>query len=261
MKTDTDTTQTTDDAHASAERPGEKPFSERMVTISMQEYVDLKWKANFYFEKFCEAAAHWRRDVALIKEEMAQHDQHAKETIADLEAKLEKAYARIRSLVHSLFESKSEKSKGASEKQSSESGGSDSSGGSGGKTKRRRGQQTGTHGHGRTGSENLPTVFETIDLPEKDKVCPCCNLPLASFPDTEEVEIVEIEVRAYRRLYRRKRYKPTCKCDAVPGIVTAPGPPKIIPKGGGAYNQADAGGFIKLNALRMRIAANAKRKI
>jgi argininosuccinate synthase len=28
----------------------------------------------------------------------------------------------------------------------------------------------------------------------------------------------------------------------------------------GAYNQADAGGFIKLNALRMRIAANARRK-
>jgi argininosuccinate synthase len=29
---------------------------------------------------------------------------------------------------------------------------------------------------------------------------------------------------------------------------------------GGAYDQADAGGFIKLNALRMRIAANAKAK-
>src|SRR5687767_10516294 len=29
---------------------------------------------------------------------------------------------------------------------------------------------------------------------------------------------------------------------------------------GGAYNQADAGGFIKLNALRMRIAANARLK-
>lgn len=29
---------------------------------------------------------------------------------------------------------------------------------------------------------------------------------------------------------------------------------------GGAYNQADAEGFIKLNALRMRIAANAGRK-
>ena len=29
---------------------------------------------------------------------------------------------------------------------------------------------------------------------------------------------------------------------------------------GGAYNQADAGGFIKLNALRMRIAEIARRK-
>jgi argininosuccinate synthase len=28
---------------------------------------------------------------------------------------------------------------------------------------------------------------------------------------------------------------------------------------GGAYNQADAGGFIKLNALRMRIAASRGR--
>ena len=28
----------------------------------------------------------------------------------------------------------------------------------------------------------------------------------------------------------------------------------------GAYNQADAAGFIKLNALRMRIAANLKKR-
>ncbi|MEY4724631.1 MAG: argininosuccinate synthase, partial [Pseudomonadota bacterium] len=28
---------------------------------------------------------------------------------------------------------------------------------------------------------------------------------------------------------------------------------------GGAYNQADAAGFIKLNALRMRIAASKRR--
>ena len=29
---------------------------------------------------------------------------------------------------------------------------------------------------------------------------------------------------------------------------------------GGAYNQADAAGFIKLNALRLRIGANASKK-
>ena len=34
-------------------------------------------------------------------------------------------------------------------------------------------------------------------------------------------------------------------------------PPTAAP---GAYNQADAGGFIKLNALRMRIAAKRGRK-
>jgi argininosuccinate synthase len=28
----------------------------------------------------------------------------------------------------------------------------------------------------------------------------------------------------------------------------------------GAYDQADAGGFIRLNALRMRIAANRRRR-
>ncbi|MCY1295555.1 Argininosuccinate synthase [compost metagenome] len=30
---------------------------------------------------------------------------------------------------------------------------------------------------------------------------------------------------------------------------------------GGAYNQADAAGFIKLNALRLRIAASKGRKL
>jgi transposase len=33
------------------------------------------------------------------------------------------------------------------------------------------------------------------------------------------------------RRIRRKRYQPTCECDLHPGIITAPGPPKLIPKG------------------------------
>ena len=35
---------------------------------------------------------------------------------------------------------------------------------------------------------------------------------------------------------------------------------KTFDDDGGAYNQADAGGFIKLNALRMRIESRAGRK-
>jgi transposase len=48
--------------------------------------------------------------------------------------------------------------------------------------------------------------------------------------DTEDSEQIEIEVRAYRRVIRRRRYQRSCTCDG-PSIVTAPVPPKLIPKG------------------------------
>jgi transposase len=41
---------------------------------------------------------------------------------------------------------------------------------------------------------------------------------------------LEVEVRAHRRVIRRRRYRPTCACAAHPGIVTAPPPPRLIPK-------------------------------
>src|SRR5262249_57145407 len=49
---------------------------------------------------------------------------------------------------------------------------------------------------------------------------------------TEDGQILEVEVRAYRRVYRRRRYRPVCRCDANKGIITAPGPDKLIPKSG-----------------------------
>jgi transposase len=42
---------------------------------------------------------------------------------------------------------------------------------------------------------------------------------------------LEIEVRSYRRVIRRKRYRATCTCAHRPLTVTAPAPPKLIPKG------------------------------
>jgi transposase len=56
-------------------------------------------------------------------------------------------------------------------------------------------------------------------------------LPYEPFPGTEDSETIEIHVRAHRRVIRRKRYRPTCQCPGNPGIVTAPSPPKLIPKG------------------------------
>jgi transposase len=47
--------------------------------------------------------------------------------------------------------------------------------------------------------------------------------------DTEDSEQIEIEVRAYRRVIHRRRYQRTCTCDGT-GTLTAPSPPKLIPK-------------------------------
>ncbi len=54
---------------------------------------------------------------------------------------------------------------------------------------------------------------------------PCCRSS-----DTEDAEQIEIEVSAYRRVIHRRRYRRTCTCDG-PITLTAPPPPKLIPKG------------------------------
>ena len=48
---------------------------------------------------------------------------------------------------------------------------------------------------------------------------------------TEDSELLEIDVRAHRRRIRRRRYRATCDCDPARRTLTAPPPPKLIPKG------------------------------
>jgi transposase len=96
---------------------------------------------------------------------------------------------------------------------------------------RRRGQQPGSRGHGRRAYPHLPVVEEYLVLEESARVCPRCGVPLESFPGTEDAEIIEVEVHAYRRRVRRARYRRCCSCPDVPGILTAPPAPKVLPKG------------------------------
>jgi transposase len=95
---------------------------------------------------------------------------------------------------------------------------------------RRRGQQRDQPGPTRRDYSHLPAEEESHDLAEQDKKCPCCGLPFESFPGTEDSTVLEINVRAYRRVIHRKRYKPRCSCPDNRGIITAPGPAKLIPK-------------------------------
>ncbi len=95
---------------------------------------------------------------------------------------------------------------------------------------RRRGQQSGQPGHGRRDYSHLPTTVEPRDLTGDDCCCPQCKLPFEPIGGSEDTTILEVDVRAHRRVIRRRRYRPTCQCGVVPGVVTAPPPPRVIPK-------------------------------
>ena len=96
--------------------------------------------------------------------------------------------------------------------------------------RRDRGQQPENPGPKRRDYSRLPAREEFRERPPEQCLCPRCGRPLLPRGDTEDSEQIEIEVRAYRRVIRRRRYQRTCTCDG-PITLTAPPPPKLIPKG------------------------------
>lgn len=98
--------------------------------------------------------------------------------------------------------------------------------------KQKRGQQVGHKSHGRRDYSNLPTLEEEISLDEESCFCRKCGFPFFEMSDTEDGEIITIDVKGYRRIYRRKKYTPSCNCPENKGIITAPVPSKLIPKHG-----------------------------
>jgi len=96
--------------------------------------------------------------------------------------------------------------------------------------RRRRGQQPGHPGPRRRDYAHLPAVVEERELPGDACCCRRCGRPFAPVSGTADSTILEVEVKAHRRLIRRRRYRPTCACGAPPGIVTAPPAPRVIPR-------------------------------
>jgi transposase len=95
---------------------------------------------------------------------------------------------------------------------------------------RPRGQQRGRPGPQRRDYAHLPAIEQVLELPQEQQRCAGCGQPFAAFPGTDDTTVLEIEVRAHRRIYRRRRYRPTCSCGTHPGIVTMPTPARVIPK-------------------------------
>ena len=96
--------------------------------------------------------------------------------------------------------------------------------------KKRRGQQPGRPAPKRRDYAHLPPREEQVDVSPDDKVCACCGKPLTDLGHSDDSEQIEIEITLFRRVIRRKRYRRTCDCPDPPRTVTAPLPPKLLPK-------------------------------
>ena len=191
-----------------------KPFAQVMVTLTKEEHIRLRWEANSWKSQHQQALARMEQLKAehrLAMEQAAQRE-------AALRSELEKAEGKIRDLQKRLFGRKSERSSSAETSPAGDA-----------KSPRSRGHRPGAPGHGRTLESHLPAQVETIELDCPH--CPDCGLGYADFPGTEDSEIIEIDVKPYRRVIRRRRYRRTCQCPGTPGILTAPPPARLIPRG------------------------------
>ena len=146
----------------------------------------------------------------------------AKQRIAALEQEVAKLRGENRKLQDQLFGRKSE-SAAATDRSNHLDDPDDTP------ERRPRGQRPGRPGPKRRDYSHLPVREDLRDIPESERVCPICGLPLTAC-GAEESEQIEIETVIYRRIIRRRRYQRTCSCSG-PRTVTAPPVPKLIPKG------------------------------
>jgi transposase len=154
----------------------------------------------------------------------AQH-QRAVQREAGLKEQVQLLQGEIRELKRRLYGRKSETSSSTKPPDKSTSTVPANNG-----TPRKRGQQLGGNGHGRRHHDHLTTIHEDCVLPHDQQCCPCCGEPFVEIPGTADGDILEIDVRAYRRRYHRRRYRCTCTCPKRPTVVTASPPDKLIPK-------------------------------
>jgi transposase len=152
---------------------------------------------------------------------------HAKAVrrIEELQAENEQLRGEVRELRDRLFGRKSEKATPRDRSNILE--GED---GAPSAAPRRRGQRADRPGPPRRDNSHLPVVEEIRELPESRRLCPCCGAAMIP-SDTEDSELIEIEVRPYRRRIRRRRYQRSCSCPDAPRTIVAPPAPKLIPKG------------------------------
>ena len=176
---------------------------EQEVAALRRQVTELRCEVGYWKSRHADAA----QRAETLKEQLAQ------------------AQGQVRALQGRLFGRKSEKS-GVSDRSNELFDPEEVAVG-----RNRRGAQPGHRGHPRRDYSHLPVVEECVPLPAEGLVCPRCGKRAAMMSDSEDSEVLEIEVRAYRRRIRRRRYRWTCACDPARRTLVAPPPPRLIPKG------------------------------
>ena len=92
---------------------------------------------------------------------------------------------------------------------------------------RQRGQQCGAPGHGRSQRPGLEKRTEVQNPPVDARACSCCGRRYVA-TGAEQSTLVEIEIRAHKRVIRRPRWRRTCDCASSPVEVSAPPLPRLF---------------------------------
>ncbi len=92
---------------------------------------------------------------------------------------------------------------------------------------RRRGQQPGAPGHGRTARPDIEVVEESWYPSEDELTCSSCGKPYVG-NGKRVSQMYEIEVKAYKRKVNRFRHRRACDCESSPLYVTASAPVRLF---------------------------------
>ena len=194
------------------------PFASEWVSLRRQEHIHLVWESRHFKRLHQGAVERIGQLEAEYRERIQFQAARAEQRERALQGELECARGRIRDLEKRLFGKKSERRWTIDEHSMRR-----------GAPVRGRGQQRGAPGHGRGTLSDLPLREEVVQI--RQPCCPACGRALQDFPGTDDSEVLEIDVKAYRRLIRRQRYRPVCSCGELPGIVTTPAPGRLIERG------------------------------
>jgi len=171
-----------------------------LLHASQLKVIEYKQQANYWETQF---------------QQFKSREEVLKKEVEELKAKLRKREKQ-------LFGNRSEKQSAVPDTQQKNK-----------EPKKNRGQQPNNPSPDRRDYSELTEFEEVRELRDTEKQCPCCHLPYQELAGTEDSEVLEIiNVQAYRRMIRRKRYKRQCRCknNPLPQIMTVPPMERPFPK-------------------------------